>query len=229
MGGSMHLCDFSKGMLGAFGIVGAGIPIATGAALSARVRGRDQVAVSFFGDGAVNEGVFHESLNMAALWKLPVVYVCENNQYALSMKVERSSAVPELYTRGCSYGIPGEQVDGNDVTAVYRATVRAVERARSGDGPSLLECVTYRVRGHARFESSHYRDPAEVEAWKEKDPILRLRAALLEAGIAGEASVDALAVEVEEAMQSAIAFAQASPKAEAEDYLLYITDERPYA
>ena len=229
MGGSMHLCDFSKGMLGAFGIVGAGIPIATGAALSAVTRGSGQVAVSFFGDGAMNEGVFHESLNIASLWKLPVVYVCENNQYALSMTVDRSSAVTDLYTRGCAYGIPGERVDGNDVAAVYHAASRAAERARSGGGPTLLECVTYRVRGHARFEASHYRDPAEVEAWKGFDPILRLRAALLQAGAASEAELDAIVGQVEDAMQAAITFAENSPEAGPEDYLLYITDEAAHA
>jgi TPP-dependent pyruvate/acetoin dehydrogenase alpha subunit len=225
MGGSMHLCDFGKGMLGAFGIVGAGIPIAAGAALSARVRKSGQVAVSFFGDGAANEGVFHESLNMAALWKLPVVFVCENNRYALSMTVERSSAVPDICARGCSYGIPGEQVDGNNVVAVYQAACRAVERARSGYGPTLLECQTYRVRGHARFEASHYRDPAEVEAWKGYDPILRMRSALLEDGLASESELDAIQSQVEASLEAAISFAETSPDVLADDYLPYVTEE----
>lgn len=229
MGGSMHLCDFSKGMLGAFGIVGSGIPIATGAALSAQVRKSGQVAVSFFGDGAINEGVFHESLNMAALWKLPVIFVCENNQYALSMTVQRSSAVSDLYTRGCSYGIPGERVDGNNVVAVYQATCRAVEHARSGQGPTLLECLTYRVRGHARFEASHYRSPAEVDAWKQYDPIARLRSALLGSGFAAETELDAIHSQVEAKMEAAIAYAEASPDVLADDYLPYITDEDSYA
>jgi pyruvate dehydrogenase E1 component alpha subunit len=221
----MHLCDFSKGMLGAFGIVGAGIPIAAGAALSARVRRSGQVAVSFFGDGAVNEGVFHEALNMAALWKLPAVFVCENNHYALSMGVDRSSAVPDLYLRGSSYGIPGERVDGNNVIAVYQAAGRAVERARGGQGPALLECVTYRMRGHARFEASHYRELAEVEAWKQYDPIVRLRRALIEARRAAEAELDRIGSEVEAELKAAIAFAEASPEVLADDYLPYITDE----
>ena len=129
MGGSMHLTDFSKGMLGAFAIVGSGIPIATGAALSARVRGSGQVAVSYFGDGAMNEGIFHEALNMAALWDLPAIYIIENNQYALSMTVAESSAVPDLASRACAYGMPNARVDGNDVLAVYQATSEAVERA----------------------------------------------------------------------------------------------------
>ena len=190
MGGSMHLCDFSKGMLGAFGIVGAGIPIAAGAALSAYVRDSGQVAVSFFGDGAVNAGVFHEALNMAALWKLPAVFVCENNQFALSMTVAESSAVENLAARACAYDIPGQQVDGNNVVAVYRAAKAAVERARAGEGPTLLECLTYRIRGHARFEASHYRDAAEVETWKQLDPIIRLEQSLLDFNLASQAQLD---------------------------------------
>jgi pyruvate dehydrogenase E1 component alpha subunit len=221
----MHLCDFSKGMLGAFGIVGSGIPIAAGAALSAKVRCSGQAAVSFFGDGAINEGVFHEAMNMAALWKLPAVFVCENNQYALSMTIEKSSAMPDLCMRGCAYGVPGERVDGNNVVAVYQAARRAVERARSGQGPTLLECVTYRIRGHARFEASHYRDPAEVEAWKQHDPILRLREALLQSGAASPAELDGIQAEVEAALEAAIAYAEAGPDVEADDYLPYITDE----
>lgn len=225
MGGSMHLCDFDRGMLGAFGIVGAGIPIATGAALSSVVRQSDQVAISFFGDGAINEGVFHESLNMAALWKLPVVFVCENNQYALSMTNTRSSAVTNLYERGCSYGVPGEQVDGNNVAAVYRATQKAVQRARQGDGPTLLECITYRIRGHARFEAAHYRQEDEVEAWKEQDPIIRLRNALIGAGIASEGDLDEMQAAVEAEMDAAVAFAEASEDVQADDYLPFIIEE----
>ncbi len=192
MGGSMHLADFEKGMLGAFAIVGAGIPIATGAAFSAKVRGSSQVSVAFFGDGATNEGTFHESLNMASLWKLPVVYVIENNQYALSMTNQLSSAMPDLFRRGEAYNIPGARVDGNDVIAVYRAAQEAVERARAGAGPFLLECLTYRMRGHARFEASGYRDAGEVEKWKQADPIERLGRALLDANLADQAQLDAI-------------------------------------
>jgi TPP-dependent pyruvate/acetoin dehydrogenase alpha subunit len=229
MGGSMHLCDFSKGMLGAFGIVGAGIPIAAGAALSALVRGSNQVAVSFFGDGAVNEGVFHEALNMAALWKLPVLFVIENNQYALSMTVEKSSAVPDLAGRACAYGIPGVKVDGNDVVAVYRLASQAVERARRGDGPTLLECLTYRLRGHARFEAASYRDPAEVERWKQNDPIERLGQALIAAGLAEASHLDALRLQVEGELDQAIAYAEASPDPAPADYRQYIYAEASHA
>lgn len=225
MGGSMHLCDFSKGMLGAFGIVGAGMPIAAGAAMSAKVRASGQVAVSFFGDGAVNEGVFHETLNMAALWKLPVVFVCENNQFALSMTVSESSAMPRLADRGCAYGIPGEQVDGNDAAAVYRAAHAAVERARQGQGPTLLECLTYRMRGHARFEASGYRDQEEVEFWKTYDPIERLGRALVRAELVTGNELEDIRAAVEAELEAAIEYAEASPEVEATDYLQYILDE----
>jgi len=229
MGGSMHLCDFRTGMLGAFGIVGAGIPIATGAALSAYVRGSGQVAVSFFGDGAINSGVFHESLNMAALWKLPVVFVCENNQYALSMRVEQSSAVGVLSSRACAYGIPGVRVDGNNVVAVNRAARQAVTQARRGDGPTLLECLTYRQRGHARFEASHYRDQAEVAAWEQYDPIIRLHNALVEAGLAVEDELATLQQKVEAEIDEAVQFAEASPEVQPDDFWAYISDEAAYA
>jgi pyruvate dehydrogenase E1 component alpha subunit len=229
MGGSMHLCDFSRGMLGAFGIVGAGIPIAAGAALSAVVRGTGQVAVSFFGDGATNEGIFHETLNMASLWKLPAVFVIENNQYALSMRVAESSALPNLAGRAAAYAMPGIQVDGNNVVEVYRAAQAAAERARTGGGPTLLECITYRIRGHARFEASGYRDPAEVEDWKQLDPITRLGDALQADGLATPTDLEQIQGEVRAELDAAIAFAEASPDAEATDYLQFITAEAAHA
>lgn len=222
MGGSMHLCDFSKGMLGAFGIVGAGIPIATGAALSSVVRGTRQVAVSFFGDGAINEGVFHESLNMASLWKLPVIYVVENNQYALSMPNELESAVTDLSSRGCSYNVPGRTVDGNNVLAVYNAARQAVEHARDGKGPFLLECVTYRVRGHARFEQPNYRPKEEEELWKKYDPILRFKQAATTAGILSESDLEAIDQQVEKEIEDSIAFAQSGEDVGALDYKQFI-------
>jgi len=222
MGGSMHLCDFSRGMLGAFGIVGAGIPIATGAALSSVFRGTEQVAVSFFGDGAINEGVFHEALNMASLWKLPVVYVIENNQYALSMPNELVSAVTNLSSRGCGYNIPGETVDGNNVAAVYRAAKRAVDRARDGKGPFLLECITYRVRGHARFEPANYRQKDEVEEWKKYDPILRFKDAVLNKGKLSEKELKEIEDQVKEEIEKAVEFAKAGEDVGAEDYLQFI-------
>ena len=225
MGGSMHLSDFSKGMLGAFAIVGAGIPIATGAAYSAKVRKSGQVSVAFFGDGASNEGTFHESLNMAALWDLPVIYVIENNQFALSMKVSESSARTDLAARGSAYGIPGVVVDGNDVVAVYRVAAEAVKRARSGEGPTLIEAQTYRIRGHARFEAAAYRDSAEVEAWQEADPIERLAKALVAAGTASEDEINALREQAESAVEDAIEYAKTCEDVGPKDYLQYILDE----
>jgi pyruvate dehydrogenase E1 component alpha subunit len=222
MGGSMHLCDFSRGMLGAFGIVGAGIPIATGAALTSVVKGTTQVAVSFFGDGAINEGVFHESLNMAALWKLPVVYVIENNQYALSMPNDLVSAVTDLSSRGCSYGIPGEKVDGNNVIAVFDATKRAIEKARGGGGPTILECITYRIRGHARFEPAEYRNKAEVEQWEKFDPIKRFKEAALAGGFFSTQELDDIEKQVEKEIALAVEFANSGEEVGAEDYLQYI-------
>ncbi len=223
MGGSMHLTDFSKGMLGAFAIVGSGIPIATGAALSARVRGSGQVAVSFFGDGAINEGIFHEALNMAALWDLPAIYIIENNQYALSMTVAESSAVPDLASRACAYGMPNARVDGNDVLAVHQATSEAVERARAGDGPTLIEALTYRIRGHARFEAAGYRPSDEVDAWKTADPIERLASGILAQGLATAAELDSIRSEAEEAVEAAIEYAQSCNDVAAEDYLAHVT------
>ena len=229
LGGSMHLCDFRRGMLGAFAIVGSGIPIAAGAALSARVRQSGQVAIAFFGDGAINEGTFHETLNMAGLWNLPVIFVIENNQYALSMTVETSSAQSNLAERGKAYNIPGVQVDGNDVTAVYRATREAAERARSGSGPTLLECITYRIRGHARFEASHYRLKEEIETWKQADPIQRLRQAMLVNGTASESELVQIETEVANEIEASITFAENSEDVGLMDYLPYITAEVEHA
>jgi pyruvate dehydrogenase E1 component alpha subunit len=233
MGGSMHLCDFSRGLVGAFGMVGAGIPIATGAAFSSVVRGTEQVAVSFFGDGAINEGVFHEALNMASLWKLPVVYVIENNQYALSMPNELVSAVTDLSSRGCGYNIPGETVDGNNVAAVvaavYQAAKRAVDRARDGKGPFLLECITYRLRGHARFEPANYRQKDEVEEWKKFDPILRFKNAVLESGRLSGGELKKIEDQVKKEIEKAVEFAKAGEDVGAEDYLQFIYEKQTNA
>ena len=222
MGGSMHLCDFSKNMLGAFGIVGAGIPIATGAALSSKVRQSGQVAVSFFGDGAINEGVFHESLNMASLWKLPIVYVIENNQYALSMPNELVSAVTDLSSRGCGYDIPGKSVDGNNVLEVYKHTKKAAKRARNGKGPFLLECITYRQRGHARFEPAAYRNKEEEALWKQYDPIERFRSAALEQEALSEKELESIDSQVEKEMADAIEFAKSGDEVGEKDYVDFI-------
>lgn len=171
-GGSMHIADVATGNLGANGIVGGGIPIAVGAALASKLMNRGTVAVSFFGDGAMNEGAFHEAANLAAIWKLPVVFVCENNGYGMSSSTELAFAIDTLAERGLGYGIPGYTVDGNDVSAVYEATQAAVSRARNGEGPTLLELVTYRWKGHSRSDKNLYRTKEEIDEWKTKDPIL---------------------------------------------------------
>ncbi len=184
-GGSMHIADFAGGNLGANGIVGGGFPIATGAGIGIQNRETDQVVVCFFGDGAANQGTFHESLNLAALWKLPVLYVCENNQYALSTPLRESVALPELSERGRAYGIPGVRVDGNDVQEVYLKVGEAVRRARARKGPTILDCLTNRFFGHFTGDKGRgitYRSKEEMEEWQARCPIARLRRHLLEGG-----------------------------------------------
>ena len=210
MGGSMHITDFSVGMLGATGIVGAGIPIATGAALSAQMRGSDEVTVAFMGDGATNEGSFHESLNMAALWKLPVVYVVENNLYGFSTPYHEAFPTKHIAPRADAYGIANEIVDGQDVWAVHEAAKRAVSRARSGEGPTLLECKTYRYRGHSRFEPSGYRTKKEENEWKKRDPITLWTVRLLETGTATEEELSVIRRTAEERIEAAAKFAEES-------------------
>jgi len=222
MGGSMHLCDFNRNMLGALGIVGAGIPIATGAALSSKIQQTGQISVSFFGDGAINTGVFHESLNMASLWKLPVLYVIENNQYALSMTNEQVSAVTDLASRGCAYNIPGKTIDGNNVLEVFKNTKIAADHARMGNGPFLLECITYRQRGHARFEPASYRDDGEVSLWKQYDPIDRFKISAIEKGIFEEEELSRIEKDVERELIEAINFSQSGEDVGISDYQDYI-------
>jgi pyruvate dehydrogenase E1 component alpha subunit len=211
-GGSMHIADVEGGNLGANGIVGGGLPIATGVGLSIQVRGSGQVCVAFFGDGAANEGAFHESVNLASIWDLPVVFVCENNQYAMSMPVRQSMRVERVSDRACAYGIPGRTVDGMDVLAVFEAASEAVERARAGGGPTLLECVTYRYRGHSKSDRQRYRTREEVARWRAQDPIERLRRLLEEQGLVQPGEFDALAAAAREQVEEAVRFAEASPE-----------------
>ena len=222
MGGSMHLFDKAHGFLGSIGIVGAGLPIACGAALAAQLEGKGRVAVGFFGDGAANQGATHEAMNLAAVWKLPVVFVCENNLYAVSTPVAKSMAVAQVADRAVAYGMPGVTTDGMDVLAVYDEARKAVERARQGDGPSLVECMTYRFKGHSRFEPASYRPEGELEEWMAKDPIPRLRRLLAQQGLASEAEADALEAEVEAAVEDAIAFAKASPEVDPDQVPSYV-------
>ena len=211
-GGSMHIADTTKGNLGANAIVGAGIPIATGAALSSVLRASGQVAVSFFGDGASNQGVFHEALNLGALWKLPPVYVCENNGFGISVAVGKSTSVADISQRAAAYGIPGVTVDGNDVFAIDRAARTAIERARAGDGPTLIECKTYRWKGHWTGDPEVYRTRNEVEAWKNKCPIKRLEAHLVKEKLMSEDEMKQVAVEVGALIDGAERFARESPE-----------------
>ncbi len=211
-GGSMHIADIDAGILGANGIVGGGIGIATGAALSAKMRGSGQVCVCFFGEGGNNQGALHENANLASIWKLPVVYFCENNQYAMSMSVKRATAVPDIATRAAAYNMPGVNVDGMDVLAVYQATREAVERARAGDGPSLIVSTTYRFEGHNIGDPQPYRTKDEVEEWRRRDSIDRFGRYLIDEEIASKAEIEALHQKVAQKIEDAVEFARQSPE-----------------
>jgi acetoin:2,6-dichlorophenolindophenol oxidoreductase subunit alpha len=211
-GGSMHIADFDIGMLGANGIVAGGIAIVTGAGLAAQMEGKGGVAVSFFGDGASNAGPFHECLNIAASWKLPMLYVCENNLYAAPTPAAATHALSDVASHAAGYGIPGVVVDGNDVFAVYQAAHAAVERARSGGGPTLIECKTYRWRAHTeRRGQPDLRDRAELDAWLRRDPIALLAQQLREQGEVDGAGLQSIGNEIAQALEAAVAFAEASP------------------
>ena len=212
-GGSMHIADFGIGMLGANGIVAGGIPIITGAGLAAQLEGKNRVAVSFFGDGASCAGPFHESINIAATWKLPVIYVCENNLWAAQTPASENLALPDVAARAAGYGIPGVVVDGNDVGAVYDAATQAVVRARAGDGPTLIECKTYRWRAHTERPGQADRRPAEeIEKWKKDDPIKRLKQTLeQQQGQLSDEEWQTMDREILDAIEASVAFAVASP------------------
>jgi pyruvate dehydrogenase E1 component alpha subunit len=211
-GGSMHIADVSKGNLGANGIVGGGIPIAVGAALSAKKQKNNKVVVSFFGDGANNEGAFHEALNMASVWKLPVVFVCENNGYGMSTSTKRSTAVANVADRASAYNMPGKVVDGNNLSDVAEAINEAVERARRGEGPSLIENKTYRLRGHSKSDRNRYRTKEEIEDWaNNRDPIAHFEADLKAYGVIDDKEIEAIRANVEKEIADAIEFAKNSP------------------
>ncbi len=211
-GGSMHIADVESGNLGANGVVGGGIGTAMGVGLGLQMQQREEIILCFFGDGAANLGVFHEALNMASIWDLPVVYVCENNQYAMSMSVKDAFPIEEISERAVCYGMPGRTVDGNDLMAVYGAVSEAVQRARSGEGPSLIENVTYRWRGHSKSDVNRYRTQEEIEAWKERCPIKRFRQQLLDEGVLTEEEADQIEREAYAAIDEAVAFAEGSPE-----------------
>jgi len=218
-GGSMHVADASVGILGATAVVGSGIPIAVGAGLSCKMRKTDQVVACFFGDGASNNGTFHESLNMAAIWKLPIVFVCENNLYAMGTRISNVTAIDNIARRAVAYGMPGVTVDGNDAVAVFQAAREAVERARKGEGPTLLECQTYRHKGHSRFDPATYRPQEEVEEWMKRDPIVRLRKKLTEEQILSEEEAGEIDKRIIDEVEAAAEFALGSSYPELEEAL----------
>ncbi len=211
-GGSMHIADVESGNLGANGIVAGGLPLATGVGLSIQMRRTGQVCVAFFGDGAASEGAFHESLNLASIWRLPVVFVCENNHYAMSMPVTRSMNIERISQRAGAYGIPGDTVDGMDLPRVHEAARAAVDRARAGEGPMLLECVTYRYKGHSKSDTQRYRAKDEVEAWRRRDPIARFVAALQGEGVLSADAASRMEQETRAAIDDALRFAETSPE-----------------
>ena len=225
-GGSMHIADVGLGILGANGIVGAGIPIATGSALASKIKNSDDVTLAFFGDGASNQGTFHESINMASAWKLPIIYMCENNKYGVSVCIDRVTNTEDIADRAQGYHIPGVVVDGNDIFAVYEAVSAAAERARKGDGPTLIECKTYRQRGHYEGDPMVYRTKEEMQAWKEKDPVVRLREQLAGQNGITEEELAAIETAIKEEIEAAVAFAEESPFPEADEVItdMYAVD-----
>ncbi len=219
-GGSMHIADVSIGILGANGIAGGGIPIAVGAALSSKLRGTDQVTVCFFGDGSSNNGVFHEGLNLASVRRLPVVFVCENNFYGISVSQKQHQLIEDISVRSIAYGMPGVTVDGNDVVAVFQEAGKAIRRARAGEGPTLLECKTYRWRGHHEGDPNQgrrYRSMEEVQKWMERCPIKRLEQTLVAKRVASRKGLQEIWERVRGEMEAAVQYAQESPFPEAQD------------
>lgn len=228
-GGSMHVADTDLGIFGANGVVGGGIAIAAGAALAAKMRGTDQVAVSFMGDGATDIGAFHESLNLAAIWDVPAVFVVENNGYADFIAQRDHQRIEKVSERAAGYGMPGETVDGNDVEQVLRSAAKAVDRARAGQGPTLLECVTYRWRGHFEGDPQPYRSADEVETWKKRDPLLLAEARLADRGEIDDAEREAVREAARAQVADAVAFAEAAalpePASALEDVFTDVVEE----
>ena len=210
-GGCMHIAELAVGNLGANGIVAGGIPIAVGSALSAQMQGIDRVVVDFFGDGATNEGSFHEALNLAAIWKLPVLFVCVNNQYGMSMHVSRHMAIPDIAVRASSYGMPGKSIDGNDIFQVYAAALEAREYVRT-QGPLLLVTNTYRIMGHSKSDANVYRTKEEVEEWRKRCPLKRMKERLLAEGLFSAAELQDIETRAERTIREALEFAEASPE-----------------
>jgi len=216
-GGSMHIVDFDSGVLGANAIVGAGLPLAVGAALTAQYKKTGQVVVCFFGDGAANQGTFHESLNLASIWNLPIVFVCENNLYAITVPASTACSVVDIAERASSYNMPGKVVDGNDVMAVFTVANKAVRRARTGKGPSLLECKTYRYEGHWIGDPIVYRTKEEEQKWKQKDPILKFADILIEEKTIPKDWIESIRQQIHKEIEQAEVFALTSPDPDPEE------------
>jgi pyruvate dehydrogenase E1 component alpha subunit len=210
-GGSMHMFDPEIRFMGGYGIVGGHLPIAVGLAFSIQYRGGDEVVICIFGDGATNQGVFHEAMNMAALYQVPLVFVCENNGYGIGTAVGRASAMESLYKKSCAYETPGMKVDGMDVLAVYETVHAAVQRARNGEGPTYIEALTYRFRGHSISDPGTYRSEQEKKIWRERDPIPNFANWLIEQGHAGRQAIESIHAEAREMVREAIRFAEESP------------------
>lgn len=224
-GGPMHIADVRRGILGANGIVGGGFPLAVGAAFALKYKGTDAVAVCFFGDGAANQGSFHEALNLAAIWRLPVIFVCENNYYGMSMSAAEHLSVANVADRAAAYGMPARIVDGNDVLTVYAAAAEAVSQARDGAGPCLIECKTFRRGGHSADDAQPYRPKDELANWQEKDPIFRLKSMILREGIATEAELRAIDMAAAQEIAAAVEYAEAAAWPEPADALRDVYSE----
>lgn len=225
LGGSMHIADFSLGNLGANGVVGAGIPIATGAALALKMKKRKDIVLTFFGDGAANEGTFYESLNMAAIWKLPQVFICKNNMYAMSSSVLKFVPTQNISDRAAAFGIPGITVDGMDVIAIYEVVKKAAKRAREGKGPTLIEAKTYRYRGHSKSDRNLYRTKEEIEEWKKKDPITKFMKRLKEFGEINDEKIEKIKKDITKEIEDGINFALNSSDLSADTLLKYVYAE----
>ncbi|WP_310424531.1 pyruvate dehydrogenase (acetyl-transferring) E1 component subunit alpha [Chamaesiphon sp. VAR_48_metabat_135_sub] len=228
-GGSMHMFSKEHGLLGGYAFVAEGIPVATGAAFASKYRrdalgdaSSDLVSACFFGDGAANNGQFFECLNMAALWKLPMIYVVENNKWAIGMSHERATSIPEIYTKGAAFGMPGIQVDGMDVLAVYRVAKEAVARARAGEGPTLIEALTYRFRGHSLADPDELRPKEEKDFWNARDPIKKLASYLVSEGLMTQDELTALDREIQDLIDDSVEFAENSPEPDPAELRRYI-------
>lgn len=230
-GGSMHIFDPTANFMGGYALVGQPFPLAAGLALACKHKKTDQIAICFLGDGANNQGTFHETMNMASVWKLPVLFVCENNQYAIGTRIDRSTAVVDQYKRMCGYNIPASQHDGQDLDVVMEAAKKAVDHVRSGKGPYFIEFMTYRTRGHSMSDkTSAYRSKEEEKKWSERDPLRIYSTKLIKAGVLTEAEIKAMEKEIDQEIETeVIKFAEDSPEPRVEDLNKYVLDDSPDA